>query len=138
MSSVVKEVVVEAKAEDCWDAVRDFGGLSDRLAPGFVTDLVMLGPRERQITFFMGAVATEYLVGNDDNAMRLAYTVTESPMGSTHHNASVQIVPDGDGQCRFIWITDVLPDELDDRAGEMMEAGIRVIKRTLEAAAARS
>lgn len=136
MGSVVKEVAVEAKAEDCWDAVRDFGGLNVRLVPGFVTDLAMPSPRERRITFFTGDVATEYLVGSDNEAMRLAYTVTESPMGSTHHNASVQIVPDGDGRCRFIWITDVLPDDLSDRTGELMEAGIQVIKRTLEAGAA--
>jgi hypothetical protein len=135
VGSVVKEVVVEAKAEDCWDAVRDFGGLSERLAPGFVTDLVLVGPRERRITFFMGAVATEFLVGRDENAMRLAYTVTDSPLGSTHHNASVQIVPDGDGRCRFIWISDVLPDELSERTEELMEAGIKVIKHTLEAGA---
>jgi hypothetical protein len=132
----VKEVAVEATAEDCWDAVRDFAGLNVRLVPGFVTDLAMPSPRERRITFFTGDVATEYLVGSNNEAMRLAYTVTESPMASTHHNASVQIVPDGDERCRFIWITDVLPDDLSDRTGELMEAGIQVIKRTLEAGAA--
>lgn len=138
MGSVVKEVVVEVKAQDCWDAVRDFGGLSERLVPGFVTSLLMPTPRERRLTFFTGDVATEYLVGSDDHAMRLAYTVTESPMGSTHHNASVQVVPDGNGRCRFVWITDVLPDELTERTGELMEAGIRVIKRTLETEAGKT
>ena len=135
MSSVVKEVMIEAEAKYCWDAVRDFAGLSERLAPGFVTDLVMADPRARRITFFNGAVATEYLVGSDDDAMRIAYTVTEGPLESTHHNACVQVVPDGDGRCRFIWITDVLPDALGQRIEELMEAGIKVIKPTLEAAA---
>jgi carbon monoxide dehydrogenase subunit G len=138
MASFVSELVVEAPAASCWDAIRDFEALHKRLAPGFITDLEMIGPRERKITFFMGAVATEFLVDSDDAHMRLAYTVTESPMGSSHHNASIQVVPEGEGQCRLVWITDVLPDELGERSGELMETGIRVIKRTLEASTPKS
>ena len=82
----------------------------------------------------MGAVATEYLLGTDDGYMRLAYTVTDSPMGSSHNNASVHVVAEGNNRCRLIWITDVLPDENGVRTRELMEAGMAVIKRTLEAA----
>lgn len=134
MASIVREVVVEAGAAECWDAARDFAALHQRLAPGFITDVQMLSPREREITFFSGAVAKEYLLGIDDDRRRLAYTVVESPMGSTHHNASVEVHPDGDTRCRFVWITDVLPDELAERTGALMDRGIAVIKETLEAA----
>lgn len=133
MASIVREVAVEAGAAECWDAVRDFAALHERLAPGFITDVQMLSPREREITFFSGAVAKEYLVGIDDDRRRLAYTVVESPMGSTHHNASVEVHPDGDTRCRFEWITDVLPDELAERTGALMDRGIAIIKETLEA-----
>ena len=57
-------------------------------------------------------------------------------MGSTHHNASAQIVPAGPEQCRIVWITDVLPDELADRTAGLMEAGLKAMKSTLEGAAA--
>ena len=134
MASIVREVVVEGGAAGCWDAVRDFASLHERLAPGFITDVQMVSPREREITFFSGAVAKEYLLGIDDDRRRLAYTVVESPMGSTHHNASVEVHPDGDTRCRFVWITDVLPDALAARTGELMDRGIAVIKETLEAA----
>ncbi|MHB1536059.1 MAG: SRPBCC family protein [Acidimicrobiales bacterium] len=134
MASIVREVVVEAGAAECWDAVRDFAALHQRLAPGFITDVQMVSPREREITFFSGAVAREYLVGIDDDRRRLAYTVVESPMGSTHHNASVEVHPDGEARCRFVWVTDVLPDEMAARTGELMDRGIAVIKETLEAA----
>jgi len=134
MASIVRDVVVEAGAAECWDAVRDFAALHERLAPGFITDVQMVSPREREITFFSGAVAKEYLVGIDDDRRRLAYTVVESPMGSTHHNASVEVHPDGDARCRFVWITDVLPDELAERTGALMDRGIAVIKETLETA----
>jgi hypothetical protein len=87
---------------------------------------------EREVTFSSGAVAREYLVSSDDSTMRLAYTVTDSPMGSSHHNASAQIVGDRGGSCRFVWVTDVLPDSLADRTADLMDAGLRVIKATLE------
>lgn len=132
MASVVREVTIDAPAADCWMALRDFGALHQRLVPGFVVDARMVGEREREVTFFSGAVAREYLVGIDETTMRLAYTVVDSPMGSTHHNASAQIVPDGDGRCRFVWVTDVLPDELAGRTAEMMNAGLKVIKATLQ------
>ncbi len=138
MASIVREVGVEAGAAPCWDAVRDFSALHQRLAPGFITDVQMVSPREREITFFSGAVAREYLVGVDDDRRRLAYTVVESPMGSTHHNASVEVHPDGEARCRFVWITDVLPDELAERTGELMDRGIAIIKETLESATTRA
>jgi hypothetical protein len=134
MASIVKEVVVEAPATNCWDALRDFGAVHQRLVPGFLTDARMVGPREREVTFFNGAVAREILVGIDEKQMRLAYSVVRSPMGSTHHNASAQVIPDGEARCRFVWITDVLPDGLAVRTGELMDHGIEVIRQTLEAA----
>ena len=80
MASIVREAVIEAPAARCWDAVRDFGALPERLARGFVTGLTMTGERERTITFFTGAVATERLIGIDEPSRRLAYTVTDGPL----------------------------------------------------------
>jgi Polyketide cyclase / dehydrase and lipid transport len=134
MASIIREIAVNAEAAQCWDAVRDFGALHERLAPGFIIDVKMRGTREREVTFFGGAVAQEYLVGTDEEWMRLAYCVVESPMGSSHNNASVQVIRDGDAQCRFVWMIDVLPDELAQRTGELMDSGLAVIRKTLEAA----
>jgi hypothetical protein len=134
MASVRKEIGIDAPASVCWDALRDFGGLHERLAKGFVTAAVMVDETDREVTFANGAVARERLVGIDEASMRLAYTVVDSPLGSTHHNASAQIVPAGPGQCTFVWITDVLPDELAPRIADLMAAGLSAIKATLEAA----
>ena len=135
MAAVRREARIEAPDGQCWDALRDFGALHKRLGRGFVTDTTMVGPRERRVTFFTGAVATEVLVGVDEDLMRLAYAVVQGPMGSTHYNASAQIVPDGAGRCRFVWIIDVLPDELSEAIAGAMDAGMRAMKTTLEAAA---
>ena len=86
----------------------------------------------RVITFFNGAVARELLVDIDDVARRLVYSVIEGPLGFTHHNASAQVSEDGSGWCQFVWIADVLPGEVADPMGELMERGIHVIKETME------
>jgi hypothetical protein len=133
MASIMKEITVNEEAAPCWDAVRGFGALHERLASGFILDCKMTSDREREVTFFGGAVAREYLVGIDNEWMRLAYSVVESPMGSSHNNASGQVIRDGAAQCRFVWIIDVLPDDLAKRTGELMDNGLAAIKKTLEA-----
>jgi hypothetical protein len=100
--------------------------------PGFVVACDLDGPDTRVVTFFNGAVAREVLVGVDDDARRLAYTVVEGPLDSTHHNASAQVVPEDGDRIRFVWTTDVLPDAVAAMVGELMDRGIAVIKQTLE------
>jgi Polyketide cyclase / dehydrase and lipid transport len=134
VATVIRKAAIEAPAEHSWAALRDFGALHERLAVGFVTSTTMVSDRDREVTFFTGAVARERLIGIDDEAMRLAYSVVEGPMGATHHNASAQIVPDGPDRCTFVWITDVLPDELGDRTAGLMDAGLRAMKSALEGA----
>jgi hypothetical protein len=131
MASIVRQADIEAPAAHCWAAVLAFDALPERLARGFVTGLTMTGDRERKVTFFTGAVATELLVGVDEPSMRLAYTVTDGPLGATHYNAAVQVIPLRAGACRFVWAIDVLPDELGPRVGELMDAGLKAITATL-------
>lgn len=131
MASVVRDIVIAAPADYCWEAVRAFHELDTRLAPGFVTGLTMTSDRDRQVTFFTGAVATETLVGIDDSIMRLAYKIDGGPMQASHYNASVQVIPHGTEQCRFIWIVDILPDELAGRTAQAMDTGLRAISATL-------
>ena len=39
MASIVRKAVIEAPAARCWDVLRDFSALPERLARGFVTGL---------------------------------------------------------------------------------------------------
>ena len=39
MASIHKDIPINAPAHETWDAVRDFGAVHTRLAPGFVTDI---------------------------------------------------------------------------------------------------
>jgi Polyketide cyclase / dehydrase and lipid transport len=131
MASICKEILIDAPVDQVWDALRDFGALHERLVPGFVVAAEMHGD-VRVITFFNGSVAQERLVGTDDEARRLAYTVIDGPLGATHHNASAQVMEAEDGRSRFVWVTDVLPDELDAPVSGLMDRGLATIKETLE------
>ena len=129
MASIHREVRIQADPETIWDALRDIGALHQRLAPGFVTD-VRLEEGARVVTFGNGLVARELIVDIDDEARRLVWSVVGGRM--THHNASAQVFPDGDGGSRFVWIADLLPHELAPGIAAMMEQGLAVIRRTLE------
>ena len=130
MASIRREIEIDAPAEHVWAAVRDVGAVHTRLAREFVVDTKLDGD-SRLVTFANGEVVRERIVDVDDRARRLAYAVVE--WRTTHHNASFQVMPDGSERCRLIWITDLLPNTLEELVGGFVEQGSAAIKRTLEA-----
>jgi len=133
MSSIRKELIVDAPADHVWAALRDIGQVHTRLAREFVIDTRLDGD-SRLVTFANGEVVRERIVDIDDRARRLAYAVVD--WRTTHHNASFQVTPDGDGRSRLTWITDLLPDSIADLVGGFVDQGCVAIKRTLETSAA--
>ena len=129
MASIHQEIVIEARPERVWDAVRDVGAIHERLAPGFVVDTV-LEDGARVVTFGNGMVARELIVDLDDDARRLAWSVVGGRM--THHNASLQIFAEGERRSRAVWIADLLPHELGPAIGGMIAQGLDAMKKTLE------
>jgi Polyketide cyclase / dehydrase and lipid transport len=130
MASIRKEIVIEARAEDVWDAVRDVGALHDRLVPGFVVDTRLEGDA-RVVTFANGLVARELIVDLDDEARRLVWSARSPRL--THHNASVQVFAEGERRCRLVWIADLLPSEIAGDIRAMIEQATAVMQKTLEA-----
>ena len=128
MATIRNEVLIEARAEDVWDAMRDFGAVHKRVVPGFVTDSRIEGDA-RVLTFANGLVARERLVDIDDARRRLVYAI---PQGlAEHYNASVEIVSEGPARCRVIWLIDVLPHDLAPQIRAMTEAGVAAMRQTL-------
>jgi carbon monoxide dehydrogenase subunit G len=129
MASIRKEVRIDARPETAWAALRDVGALHTRLVPGFVTD-TRLEDGARVVTFGNGTVVRELIVDIDDDARRLVWSAVGGSM--THHNGSAQVFPEGARGCRFVWIADLLPNEVAPVIAGMMEQGIGIIKETLE------
>ncbi len=86
MASIHKEMLIKARPEDVWAAIRDVGAVHQRLAPGFVID-TRLDEDARIVTFANGAVVRERIVDIDDQARRFAYAAVGGR--TTHHNASM-------------------------------------------------
>lgn len=55
MVTIIKEAVIDSEPADAWAALREFGGLHDRLAPGFITGCRIEDEAMRVVTFFTGA-----------------------------------------------------------------------------------
>jgi hypothetical protein len=132
MASIYKEIALDARADDVWDAIRDFGAVHRRVAPDFLLDARLDGDA-RIVTFSNGTVAREVLVTCDDARKRLVYAVASERV--KQHSASIQIIADGE-HCRMIWITDVLPNEVAPYIDGQMELGAAAIRKTFARTAA--
>ncbi len=121
MTTIHKDIPIDAEPEQVWAAVRDFGAVHQRLAPGFVLDARLDGDA-RIVTFANGTVARELLVDCDDARRRLVYAVIGERV--KHYNASVQVLADGDARSRLVWIVDLLPNEIAPYIGGQMEQAV--------------
>jgi Polyketide cyclase / dehydrase and lipid transport len=128
VASICIETPIQAPVADAWDALRDWGALHERLAPGFVTDTEVEG-EDRLVTFFTGATVRETILDVDDDRRRLAWTIVDGPY--SHHNGVAQML-ERSGSTVLVWTTDLLPHAAADRTRELMEHGSAVIKATLE------
>jgi len=133
MASIRKHIQIEASPDKVWDALRDVGALHTRLVPGFVIDTRMEGAA-RIVTFGNGRVAREEIVSVDATRRRVCWAILDAPF--RHYNAAAWVEPDINGGTHFVWTADLLPDELAGQVGEMMRAGLEVVKKTLERTAA--
>ena len=126
MASIQRDISINARPEDAWAAVRDFGAVHRRLAPGFVLDARLDG-EARIVTFANGTIARELLVDCDDSSQRLVYAVISERV--KHYNASVQVTADGEARTRLIWVVDLLPNDIAPYiAGQMDQAALAMRK----------
>ena len=133
MASIHTDTLIDARPQDVWAALRDWGRPHEVLVPGFVTATELDGA-DRIVTFADGSVARELFVDCDEERRRLVWAIVGGAM--THHNGVAQVLEEPDGRTRFVWTADILPHELADQIGPMMALGASVVKKTLEAQAA--
>ena len=134
MASIHKTILINARPETVWAAVRDVGAIHQRLAPGYVTDTRLEG-EYRIVTFGNGLVARELIVDINDELRRFAYAVVDGR--PTHYHATMQVLAEGAEQSRFTWIIDLLPNDLAASISAFQDQGLIVLKQTLEKEAAR-
>ena len=129
MATIYKEFLVSATPQFVWDAIKDVGSVHTRLAQGFVTNTELVGD-VRTVTFVNGFIVKERIITVSDQQYRLAYTSVEGR--ASHHNAYLQVFAAPNGQSRVLWVTDLLPDEMQGPIEQMVELGSTAMAQTLE------
>jgi carbon monoxide dehydrogenase subunit G len=129
MATIHKEIEIERNKEVVWDAIRDVGAIHKRLVPGFVVDCKLEGGW-RIVTFANGMVVRELIVDVNDKTCRHSWSARSELL--THHNASIQVFSEGHDKCRVVWIADLMPNEVAEAIGEMIQHALNTMKQTLE------
>ncbi|GGA70330.1 hypothetical protein GCM10011507_22330 [Edaphobacter acidisoli] len=132
MASVYREIVVDVPASRAWAALQDMGR-ADRLFAGVLVSC-SLAEGVRTVEFANGFVAKERVITVDHERRRVVYSALNEAF--VHHSATMQIVAEGDARCRFVWTSDVLPEQAADRITPLIDAGCAAVKKNLEGGAA--
>jgi hypothetical protein len=131
MASIRTEFSIESDAARVWRVIGDWAGGPINMARGHVISCDADGA-VRVVTFADGRSVRERLVARDDDARRIVYSMVGDSVRPQHDNAVMHIVADGPRRCRFVWLRDVLPDELAGPLHAAMEEAAPIIKRTFE------
>ncbi len=128
MASVRRSQRIAASADRVWELVGDPVRLPEWF-PG-VVDAVVDGD-ERTITLGSGIPLPERIITNDPIARRFQYSVTGGLF--RHHLGTIDVFDLGDDTCLVSYSTDAEPDVMALVIGGAAGAGLREVKRRLEA-----
>ena len=129
MASIHIESAVAVSADTAWQALKRVGDAAALFAP-VLAGAEMHGDI-RTARFGNGLIIHERVVDVDDARRRVSYSALDSPV-LTYHHASMQIVEDAPGRCRFLWTTDFLPAEAASGLQPLIDAGTQALKANLE------
>lgn len=127
MPTITRTIPVAAGAPAAWDAIADPARINELLT--FLGPVTVTGDQRTCSLGEQGSLE-ELLVTSDPTLRRVAYSITSSPFGFTHHHASMEIHDSSDG-ATLVWTTDFLPAELRDAIEVVIDLGVSSIEATL-------
>lgn len=128
MATLRREEIVNVSAEKAWAMLRNVG-MPQVLFSGVLVDGVI--ERDiRTVTFANGMIVRERIIDIDETNRRVAYTVLDDLF--EHHSACMEIFPAGEERCRFVWVSDFLPNERMELVKPLVEQGSRALVANLE------
>lgn len=126
MAAVRTETLIDAPAAQAWGMLAAVGQAHRAFAP-VLSDCRMESENLRVVTFANGLCVREEIIDSNAALRRLSYRAQGGSFD--HHNASFEITPIDAGSCRFVWTSDVLPDDAAARVRPLMEAGTAAFAR---------
>jgi carbon monoxide dehydrogenase subunit G len=124
MASITKSTYLGTGSDEVWEVLRDPGRVNELIT--FLGEVTVDG--NTRVCALGDDVLEELLVDIDDVARRFVYSIRRSPFGFVHHSASMQAIPEGEGT-RFVWVTDLLPDEARPAVDEALTAALASIQK---------
>jgi polyketide cyclase/dehydrase/lipid transport protein len=116
MAKVFVSSVVNAPADEVWNAIRDFNGLPS-WHPALAASEIKDGKHPDQVgcvrvlTLGDGARVVETLLELSDDRRSCTYNILESPLGVNGYVATLSVTPVSDGDRSYIqWTADFEPD----------------------------
>lgn len=128
MTSIRSEALISAPAAKAWALLREVAKAHELFSP-VLTASSMEGDL-RTVTFANGMVVQERIIAVDDDQRRICYAVQGDMF--EHHSAAMEILPVDDRHCRFVWISDVLPDDRAEMIRPLIENGTRALVANIE------
>jgi hypothetical protein len=128
MATIRWEEPVAVPVERAWAALRRVDRAHILFSPVLV-DGAMEGDI-RTVTFANGRAVRERIITVDEQRRRIAYSVLGDMF--EHHSASMEILPVDETSCRFVWISDFLPEERSETVQPLVEQGSRALDRNVE------
>lgn len=141
MARVFTSSVINAKASDVWDRIRDFNGLpkwhpairDSRIEDALPADKVGC---IRNFNLQNGDNIREQLLGLSDYDMFVSYSILESPMALTDYVATIRLTPITDGEkCFAEWSAEfdcapeVETELVSHIGGAVFQGGFNSLKR---------
>lgn len=127
MASVTVESEFACPAERAWALLSDFENPHKAFA-GVLTD-ARAEDGVRIVTFANGMEVREIMVDLNAERRRVAYAVVGGRF--SQHSAAMQIM-ESNGGCRFLWISDFLPDDAAPLVEGLMRQGAAAFARVAE------
>lgn len=109
MATIYKEAVLNVGIDGPWARIADVGRAHELIS---ILESTAVDGEYRRIAIKGGGTLRERIVTIDEAHHRVAYTIEDSPFGFEFHGASMQLIEEGPGSCRVLWITDFKPDGL--------------------------
>ncbi len=126
MATVHRTLELSSAPDEAWAKIADVGAVNQILP--FLGEVTVQGDRR---TCSLGeATLDELIVSIDPDRRRLVYAIVGGPFEFTHHSASMQITPRGNG-CVLDWNHDFKPDDREPMLLEALEPAVAALRETI-------
>ena len=122
----VTEIEIDRGPDAVWAVVREFGEMS--WLPG--VESVTVEGDIRTVTM-MGMSIEEKLINLDDEKMQITYGIVGGPVPIEFHEATISVVPAGDGT-RASWAVTAAPEGTAAFMSGMYATGLEALKAKVE------